>query len=237
MVQNIRYRSVVVAALGLLFALVLTPWSAAQGATPAQCPKGGAKISASDTPASVSVVDTRTGDKIPVTVRVTGSTLSIAPIDGSTTLTDAAWCLKAGTRTQTGSGILGANTTITNANGVPRNISYVTVYSVTSQGAAFGQCWAGSNDGQITNDVKYIGPENTVGNGAFYASKDGTCTGDLIFTVEIVTADTQPEAVAICSELIPPGGWNTMFAYTWQNGGYPSAPSNLWFCDPFLAGG
>ena len=183
-------------------------------------------VSAGSSPATVEVTDQTTGSPLQVVVTITGAAFSIAPVDSSVTLTDASWCLKASTSTQSGSGTSGGNATITNKKGVLQDIGYLTVYSVTSQATwPAPQCWGASNTGE--GDLLYVGPVNTVGDGYLMSSTDGSCTGDRVTEVPVVQAPDGATAAQICrTSGFGPVGTG---AYLWQNE-YPGAPADAWNC-------
>lgn len=89
------------------------------------------KVESDDSPATVEVVDTNTGDPVTVIVTITGSDFTIESADPSVELTDASWCVKSSTNTNSGTGTSGSSTS-TNKHGVVQGISYVVIYSVTA---------------------------------------------------------------------------------------------------------
>ena len=188
-------------------------------ATPASCFAGGVKIKADSSPATVSVTDTTTSTAVQVVVTITGTTFAITPVDSSLTLTSATWCLKASTQTQNGTGTTGTRT-ITNKKGVTQKISYLVVYSLTSD--PIGSCW--DNTGPAA-DLTYFGPINTLGNALTVASFDGTCTGDPFGPPRtIVRASDEAAAAALCTTLGYTG------ARDLRDFGYVAAPADFWVC-------
>lgn len=119
-------------------ALVATPLVAAPTAhaapATAHCTAqaGAVKVESDLSPATVSVLDTRTGDMVDVVVTITGSTFEVTAVDPDVVLTDASWCVKSSTKTNSGTGTDGASTS-TNKKGKVQDISYVLLYSVTSE--------------------------------------------------------------------------------------------------------
>jgi len=120
--------AVVIAAAGLMAIPTSSAWAGTLQCFPSV---GGAKVGASASPATVSVADSRTGSPVGLIVTITATTFTITPLDSSVTLTDALWCVKASTKTNSGSGVSGASTA-TNKRGVVQDISSVTIYSVTT---------------------------------------------------------------------------------------------------------
>ena len=90
------------------------------------------KVEAGASPATVQVIDTLTGDPVTVTITITGTTFTIQSVDPNLVLAAASWCVKSSTNTNNGTGTTGASTS-TNKNGVVQAISYVVIYSVTSE--------------------------------------------------------------------------------------------------------
>ena len=125
-------------AASLLALAPVAPAMAAQGSAPAaatsQCTgyQTEVKVSADDSPATVTVTDTTTGNPIDVVVTITGTTFDVTPVDPAVVLTDASWCVKSSTATNSGSGTSGASTSL-NKKGIVQDISYVVLYSVTSE--------------------------------------------------------------------------------------------------------
>lgn len=89
------------------------------------------KVESNDSPATVEVIDTNTGDPVTVVVTITGSDFVIESADPSVQLTDASWCVKSSTNTNSGTGMTGSSTSM-NKQGVVQDISYVVIYSVTA---------------------------------------------------------------------------------------------------------
>jgi hypothetical protein len=65
--------------------------------------------------------------------------------------------------------------------------------------AAIGQCWAPVSPTGL--DLKLTGPKNTLQNGQYYVSSDGTCTSAPGFSPTIVQADDIAAAAEVCSSL------------------------------------
>lgn len=103
-------------------------------ATTEHCPghEENVKVESEDSPATVKVLDTRTGDLVEVVVTVEGPDMSVAAVDQAVELVDASWCIKASTRTNSGTGPTGSSTS-TNKHGKVQDISYVVLYSVTTK--------------------------------------------------------------------------------------------------------
>lgn len=93
------------------------------------------KVKSDASPATVDVIDTRTGLPLSVVVTIAGKGFSIEPVDPAVVLTDANWCVKSSTKTNSGTGTEGYSTS-TNKKGRVQNISYVVIYSVTSEDPA-----------------------------------------------------------------------------------------------------
>jgi hypothetical protein len=200
-------------------AVLLTPAVPAAGKAEPGCPAGGVKVQSGASPATVTVNDTTTGAGVPVVVDITGTHFTITPQTG--TLDNAAWCLKASTKTQTGTGTTGTST-IKNKHGVPQDISYLVIYTVTTASDR-PACWENSLDG--ISDFQYNGPINTAENGLFTNSDDGTCTGGGLATATVVQAPDQSAASALCQSL--PIGLPD--AEKLQNS-FPAAPADYWAC-------
>jgi VCBS repeat-containing protein len=118
------------AVLVAVAAVLMSNGPAASKAEPG-CAAGGVKVSSTDSPASIAVKDTRTNTAIRAVVTIKGADFTIAPTSSSPDLANASWCLKASTKTQTGSGTTGTSN-IRNQKGVPHAIGYLIVYGVTS---------------------------------------------------------------------------------------------------------
>lgn len=112
------------AAATLLAAGMLMAPAASASATAVPGCAAGVKVDSDASPATVTVSGT------PVEVTIAGTGFAITQAGGGA-LADATWCLKASTRTQTGSGTTGTST-ITNKKGVPQDIGYLVVYSVST---------------------------------------------------------------------------------------------------------
>ena len=115
------------------FVVPLLPFAAMANADTAHCTDHTTqvKVESDASPATVDVIDTRTGDLVTVVVTITGTGFTIESTDPSIELVDASWCVKSSTNTNSGSGTSGSSTS-TNNQGVVQNISYVVVYAVTS---------------------------------------------------------------------------------------------------------
>ena len=60
------------------------------------------KVEAEDSPATVNVVDTRTGDLATVIVTIAGTGFTLESADPNIELVDASWCVKSSTNTNSG---------------------------------------------------------------------------------------------------------------------------------------
>ncbi len=87
------------------------------------------KVLAEDSPATVDVLNSATGELISVIITISGTGFTIEPADPGVVLTDSEWCIKSSTNTNDGSGTSGESTS-TNSSGIVQDISYVVVYSV-----------------------------------------------------------------------------------------------------------
>jgi len=113
--------------------------------------------------------------------------------------------------------------------------TFTVTFTLTDGGSGSGAdefviapvCWPGLFDNAPDWDVKLIGPINTLDNGNWYDSADGTCSGNS-YPVTLVQADTPDDAIAICSGLIPEP-WDRMEAINLQNNA-PTAPEDYWWC-------
>lgn len=127
-----------------------------------QCAPG-VKVAASASPATVTVPDGG-GQPVEVIITITGSTFTITG-DG---LTDASWCVKSSTKTNSGTGTSGASTA-TNKKGVVQAISYVTIYSVSLEaGGTAGIDWV-SRTSAAANSWRSVAYGTPGGNGIFVA--------------------------------------------------------------------
>lgn len=98
-----------------------------------------AKVEAGASPATVTVVDSTTGDLVEVLVTISGTTFELTPTDPEVTLVDGSWCVKASNESAAGSGTTGASQS-TNHKGMVQDISYVAVYGVTSEDTTVVPC-------------------------------------------------------------------------------------------------
>ena len=117
-----------------------------------------AKVEADESPGTVEVVDTRTGDTIEVIVTISDTGMSIEPVDPSIELEDADWCIKSSTGTNSGQGLSGTSSS-TNHHGIVQDVSYIVLYSVTSVDDDVQQCDATTNSGGagVTETVHELG--------------------------------------------------------------------------------
>lgn len=90
------------------------------------------KVQAEESPKTVMVYDTTTDSLIEVVVTISGTGFTIEPTDPSVVLTNADWCVKSSTKTNDGTGTSGQSESY-NKRGVRQAISYVVVYSVTTE--------------------------------------------------------------------------------------------------------
>jgi len=90
------------------------------------------KVESDASPATVQVVDTRMGDLVTVIVSISGADIANSSGDADVTLVGASWCIKSSTNTNSGSGTTGSSTS-TNRQGKVQDVSYVVVYSVTTE--------------------------------------------------------------------------------------------------------
>lgn len=203
------------------------------GADPAsaQCPTTdgshtGVRVTLSDTPVTVSVTDTRTGDLGSVVVTFTdgGTRFRLSAPDGQRlVVADASWCVKAAkgnTSPVVGTGSSGASAA-SNKKGDLLRIDHLTLFTVDLE-PLLVVCLDSSTAG--TPDAQPIGAFDTVGNLALFPSTDGTCSGDLLVRKTMVSATTSADADATCLALGAPGVDATMAGY-----GYP-LPDQLWVC-------
>ncbi len=139
------------------------------------------KVESDQSPATVHVVDTQTGDLVEVIVTIVGPDLSIAAVDPGLDLVDASWCIKSNTNTNSGSGLTGQSTS-TNKKGIVQDISYVVLYSVTSA------------DRDTTLDIDKSGPE------AVFAGQE------IEFTIEVTNTGTEPATNVVVVDTLPADG-------------------------------
>ena len=174
-----------------------------------------AKVNVDDSPATVTVTDTTTGDPIEVVVTITGTTFEVTPVDPSITLVDASWCVKSSTGTNSGTGTEGASTS-TNKKGVVQNISYVVLYSVSSEDTTIVPCnQSSSSGGQGTTVTVYelgtAGPTSFQVQYEMYNIPDQldiTYEGSTIFTTGGLVSGGATETVAV------PAGSSTQITVT-----------------------
>jgi hypothetical protein len=207
--------------------LFLTPAGPAAAKASPGCAAGGVKVEAGSSPSTVSVTDTATGSPVSVVVTISGTSFTLAA-GGGAALTTASWCVKASTRTATGTGTTGTSPS-TNKHGVLQDISYVVVYSVTTQSTwPAPQCWA-PDPALVPNvtDIRYVGPPNTLFNAEAYATTDGSCGGEAQYATTLIQASDADTAGALCRSTgaVPVGG-GAFVAQGW----WPSAPSDAWGC-------
>jgi hypothetical protein len=205
------------------------------GADPAsaQCPTTdgthtGVRVTLSDTPVTVSVTDTRTGDLGSVVVTFTdgGTRFRLtAPDEQRLVVADASWCVKAAkgnTSPVVGTGSSGASAA-SNKKGELLRIDYVTVFSVDLEPSVV-ICLDSTTPG--VPDAQPVGPFDSTGNLAVFASTDGTCSGENPVRRTMVSATTVSDANTTCLALGAPGVDATLAGY-----GYP-LPDHLWVCTP-----
>lgn len=198
------------------------------GAAPAtsQC-SSGVKVSAADSPATISVTDTRTDTSVDVVVTVTGTTFAItAPTDADYVLATASWCAKSSvkrTDPSPGTGLTGTSPS-TNKKGVTQALGYVTVYSVTTA-APLGPCYQGDSRWE---DFRLTGDLGTPDSGTFYTSYDGTCSGDVFYQRPVVSGADFDAATDGCFWL--PDAQEVEFHL---NDHYSGLPGSWWTCTPF----
>jgi len=122
-----------IALIGASFTLLAPP----AGATTSHCQghTSEVKVEAEDSPATVMVENTTTGQPIQVVVTITGTGFTVRATDPSVVLANAEWCVKSSTRTNVGTGTTGQSESF-NKRGVRQAISYVVIYSVTSQSSS-----------------------------------------------------------------------------------------------------
>lgn len=160
-----KYRSRLGAAMTAVALITLSsgmPSHASDRATTSHCAPG-VKVDAAASPAVVTVVDSN-NQPVDVTVTITGTTFAIEGAD----LTDASWCVKSSTQTNSGTGTTGASTA-TNKKGVLQAISYVTIYSVSGEvGGTAGIDWV-SRTSAAPNSWRSVAYGTPGGNGIFVA--------------------------------------------------------------------
>jgi hypothetical protein len=213
-----------------------------------QCPTSsaghvGVKVLAAASPATISVTDTRTSTPLRVVVTIdnvsTAKTFTItAPMGATYTLASGSWCLKSSltTASVTSGTTLTGTSPSTNKNGTLQNISYVTVYSVSS-GA--NTCYDDTTS-SVANyfDLLVTGPVGQYGNAYQTNSIDGSCSGGprefdgQTFVYTVVKAMNPDDAAATCAGLSTPSGVWDQVSTIW--GAPPS--SDLWICDQTLVG-
>lgn len=123
-------------------AALALPAATASAAT-VQCPlNGGVKVSADESPATVTVPLTNPAGISPtgasgtasVTVTITGTAFTVVA-NGGRSLSTASWCVKSSTSAIPGTGTNGASRSV-NKNGVVQAIGYVVIYDVTTGGCS-----------------------------------------------------------------------------------------------------
>jgi hypothetical protein len=192
------------------------------------CPAGGVKVEAGDSPTTVSVTDTSTGDPIDVVVTITGSNVTFMSADADDTLVSASWCVKSGTKASPGTGTSGTSLSA-NKRGMLHDIGYVTLYNVSTSAPTEMTCYdsfLGFHDLQLTGAV------DTALNGTVFVSTDGSCQGGLYQTVTVVAAPSgQAEADAKCAALGQGTGFGALSSQEIQ---YFGVPADWWFCTSFV---
>jgi hypothetical protein len=203
------------------------------GAGPAvtQCPpEGGVKVLAADSPATISITDTRTNTAVDVVVTITGTTFTIAAPSGATyTLDTGSWCVKSSLKSTSpspGTGLTGTSPS-TNRKGVTQSIGYVTIYGVTSatpSTTCFDQT-ASSVFGE--QDLLLTGPVGQAANAYTTNSRDGSCSGGQFTTpilrYTVVSPSSDPPDFACAA-------FNANF-FGVLNDVWDSPPStDLWVC-------
>lgn len=191
-------------ATGIVAALAATTLVAPAAAAPVtqQCSStGGVKVSADQSPATISVYDTTTDAPVDVVVTITGSAFTItAPNAASYTLDDASWCLKSSIKTApaTGTGTSGTSGAV-NKKGVAQNIGYLMVYDVTTE-ATTVSCYEGINE--TDPDFRLVGAIGTVNNAVFSMIFDGSCDPLYDFLAgTVVSAADRTAADMACTNL------------------------------------
>ncbi len=203
------------------------------GADPAsaQCPTTdgshtGVRVTLSDTPVTVSVTDTRTGDLGSVVVTFTdgGTRFRLSAPDGQRlVVADASWCVKAAkgnTAPLVGTGNRGASPA-SSKKGELLRIDYVRLFTVDLE-PQLVVCLDSSVAG--TPDVEPVGPFDTANNLALFPSTDGTCSGESLVRRTMVSATTAGNADATCLALGAPGAEAMLAGH-----GYP-LPDSVWVC-------
>ncbi|GAA2167993.1 hypothetical protein FHX52_3854 [Humibacillus xanthopallidus] len=170
------------AVLSAVLAAVTVPSATAASAV-SQCPTGGVKVSAADSPDTIT--DIGGTASAPVVVTITGPSFTItAPRDASYTVWNAHWCLKSSTKTVSdpypGTGT-GGTTLATNSKGKPQDIGYVVVYDVTTTIGATPRpgCFAfdrGSFFGTLYVQVNGENPQAPTYGTYFLFFRDSACT-------------------------------------------------------------
>ncbi len=214
-------------ALSMVVALTAfaVPVANAGPGTAAQCPtNGGVKVSAADSPATISVTDTATNSGVSVVVTITGSEFAItAPGAATYTLSTASWCVKSAlskTNPSPGDGLTGISPSI--KKNVAQDIGYVLVYSVTT--AVTRPC-LDSPAGY--RDLLKTGPINVADNAEFHFSSDGSCAGaPYSVRVSLVSATDMTAAEASCDAL-GDATWRPAFNVAEL---YDGAPSDWYAC-------
>jgi hypothetical protein len=193
------------------------------------CPSdGGVKIEASESPATVTVTDTTTGNPVDVVVTITDSTFEITPAEGDSTFAGATWCAKSATKASAGTGTTGSSPS-TNKHGIPQDIGYVVLYGVSTEGPAESTCY---HSDLASYDFELTGPIDAAHNGTVYASTRGQCLGEPYQTVTVVSAPAgQAEADAKCTALGQGTGIGPLTSEAFQ---YVNAPSDWWWCTEFI---
>lgn len=131
---SIRSRSLKAVFSTLILLLSALTFASAASATTEHCAdhQTATKVESEDSPATVSVVDTRTGDHVDVVVTISGTDFVVEAVDPAVELVDALWCIKSSTKTNDGAGLSGQSAS-TNKKGVVQAISYVVLYAVTTK--------------------------------------------------------------------------------------------------------
>lgn len=207
----------ILAALLAFASAALTVPSATAASPASQCPTGGMKVPATDSPATISVTDTAGTDPATVVVTINGPRFTItAPQEATYEVWSAHWCLKSSTKTVSdpypGTGTGGA-TLATNAKGKPQDIGYVVVYDVTTTIASTPRpgCFAfdkGEFFGTLYVQATGENPQNPTLGSYFLFYRDSGCTtlsGYGLPSYGLVWDTLTKDALATCQNL---GGYS-----------------------------
>jgi hypothetical protein len=207
--------------------------AAGADAASAQCPatdgsNAGVKVALSDAPVTISVTDSRTAALVQVVVTFSegGTRFHLSePDPQGRVVAGASWCVKAAKGNSSpllGTGNAGASPA-SNKKGELLRIDYVTVFSVDLEPSVV-ICLDSTTPG--VPDAQPVGPFDSTGNLAVFASTDGTCSGENPVRRTMVSATTVSDANTTCLALGAPGVDATLAGY-----GYP-LPDHLWVCTP-----